>query len=184
MDVEWSVAAAEDDPVVVVPWCDEDAACKFVDLRADSSSVEQIPEALAWPEIGAALRLLNAESSGLWTAKCDVWELSDDEKSLDFGHVAHGIGSYIDVFLLGETLFISLGAQVAQMQRWAKSLSRLNQENARAELVLRPAQCFGTEGFATTVYVYGYGEETNDARRHWAEALADVVQTILYETLE
>lgn len=184
MDVEWSVAAADDDPVIVVPWSDERGACRFADLRDDPAAVEQIPEALAWPEITSALRQLNAAASKVWTAKCDVWELSDDEKSLDFGPVPHGIGSYVDVFSSREELYMSRGEQMMLIQRWAKALVRVERDDARAEFVLRPAQSFGAEGFATTAYIYGYGDTTNEARRHWAEALAEVVQTILHETLE
>lgn len=184
MEVEWSVAAGEDDPVIVVPWSDDAGVCVYVDLRACPDRIEQIAEACAWPELRTVLLLLNAPASGVWTAKCDAWELTEDEKALDFGPVAYGVGCYIDVIREQEALFASFEGQLTALQRVAAATLALASQDARADFVLRPAQNGPAAGFATTVYVYGYGEQLQEARERWAQALGNVVRAILYETVE
>ncbi len=184
MEVEWSAAAAADDPVIVVPWSDDAGACSYVDLRSDPDRVSQIPEVTHWPELRSALLLLNAKASGLRTSKCDAWQLSDEEKSLDFGPVAFGTGSYIDILALQDKLFATVDDQVALLKRIATSLIHVEPEDARAELILRPAWYDNAPGFGMTVYVYGYGDNVGHARKCWATALANVVQVLLQETLE
>jgi hypothetical protein len=184
MEVEWSVAAAVDDPVIVVPWSDAAGTCSYIDLRVNPAMIQEIPETVQWPEIRSALLLLHAETSGLRTSKCDAWELSDEEKVLDFGRVAFGIGSYIDIMCEQDELFASLERQLGLLKRIVTSAERLGPEEARADLVLRPAWNMQAIGFGTTVYVYGYGDNLDEAREHWATALANLVRVILQETLE
>lgn len=184
MDADWSVAAAVDDPVIVVPWLDDVGIYTYVDLRAAPDRVEQVPETAQWPELSSALLLLNAPASGMFTSKCDAWELSDEEKLLDFGPVSFGIGSYIDLLYESDKLFASLEKQVMLLKQIAMSAAHLDHANARAEFILRPARKKEAAGFGTTVYVYGYGENPDEARARWAMGLADVVGVILRETLE
>lgn len=184
MEAEWSVDAGADDPVIVVPWSDDRGNCGYLDLRGNPDLVEQIPETAQWPELRSALLLLNAEDSELWTSKCDAWELTEEEKSLDFGSVAFGIGCYIDILSAQSEQFASLDDQVALVKRLTRETALLRFDDARADFILRPAWIDEVAGFGTTAYVYGYGENPAEARRHWANVLAAVVRLILDETFK
>lgn len=179
MDAEWSVAAAEDDPIVVVPWHDEASALAYIDLRQEPARIDEIAEAHEWPEIREALLRLNAEGSLISTAKCDAWELSEEEKQLDFGAVSSGFGAYFDALSRDLSSFLSLQQQIAAAQRLAGQASILPPENARAEFVVRPASWHEQQGYSITIYVYGYGEADAAARSQWSEALMAVVDCVV-----
>jgi hypothetical protein len=175
MDAEWSVAASEDDPVLVVPWSDPATPLAFIDVRNNPALVDQISEARAWPEIRSALLRLNAKGSPMWTAKCDAWALSDDEKQLDFGPVSTGFGAYLDTIPHDLRAFSSLSAQRSRAEQLTARAKTLSPVEARAEFVLRPALCFGRQGYALTFYVFGYGDSDAGARAQWSEAMASIV---------
>lgn len=184
MDTEWWVEAGEQHPVLVVPWLDKTSASVYVDLRTDAAGIEQVPEAAAWPELRSALLLINARGTGLWTAKCDAWELGDDEKELDFGPVACGIGCYIDIGCATPAEFASLDKQLSLIQLWSALAAHLEPKEGRALFILRPAEYHQTPGFATSVYVYGYGMDMREARVQWGLGLKSVIRTILAEKVE
>jgi hypothetical protein len=173
MDTNWSVEAAEDDPVIVIPWSDAEGVVRFIDPRTHPDLLHQLPEAIAWPEIRSALQVLNAETSSVWTAKCDAWMLSNGEKMLDFGTVLHGFGSYFDVIPHDLEHFSSLPRQTAVVQKLASEARKLPPEDARVDFILRPASLMEKAGYAATVYVYGYGDEEQTARENWSQALSN-----------
>ncbi len=175
MDAEWSVAAANDDPVIVVPWRDEQSRLCYLDLQASPHLIDQIPEARQWPEIRSALMQLNAPGSPVWTAKCDAWELSDEEKQLDFGPVAVGFGAYLDILDRNQQRFSSLDIQIAYAKSLASSAGSLSPQDAAAQFVVRPAQWHEREGYAVTAYIYGYGQDPSAARFEWQAALRSTV---------
>jgi hypothetical protein len=178
MDAEWSVAAGDDDPVLVAPWCEEAGVLEYIDLRQDLALVDRIPEARAWPEIRSALLRLNADGSRVWTAKCDAWVLLEEEKQLDFGAVASGFGAYFDVIARDLNAFVSLAAQMSVARKLKAIAIDLAPVEARAEFVLRPARWHEQEGYALTVYVYGYGEDEEAARSQWWDALRNIADAV------
>jgi hypothetical protein len=178
MDAEWSVAAGDDDPVVVTPWCEEAGALEYIDVRQDPALVERIAEARAWPEMRSALLRLNEDGSQVWTAKCDAWILSEEEKQLDFGVVSSGFGAYFDAIARDLSVFVSLDAQMSAARKLTAIAMELAPKDARAEFVLRPARWHEQEGYALTVYVYGYGEGEEAARSQWSEALRNIADAV------
>jgi len=175
MDTNWSVEAAEDDPVVVIPWSDDDGVVRFIDPRTHPNLLDQLPEAITWPEIRSALKTINAETSAVWSAKCDAWVLSNGDKMLDFGTVLHGFGAYFDVIPHDLEHFSSLSRQTAAIEKLASKARKLPPEDARTDLILRPALLMNKAGYAATVYVYGYGNEEQTARENWSQALSNVM---------
>jgi len=191
MDAEWSVAAAADDPVLIVPWSsstDEAGAERFeearvqhfIDLRADPARIDDIPEAAHWPELRTALLQLNAANSPVFTAKCDAWELSEEERQLDFGPVANGIGAYIDILPLQIETYRSLSAQIAMARRLTASVRPLPPPDARLDCILRPAQWRERAGYALTLHIFGYGDDLLTARAHWTQAIEQIVDLVLH----
>jgi hypothetical protein len=126
----------------------------------------------------SALLRLNGNDSPVWTAKCDVWTLSEEEKQLDFGPVASGLGAYVDTIPRDLNSFSSLPVQIAVAQRLVALAMEVSLDDARVEYVLRPAQWHEREGYALTIYVYGYGSDEDEARSQWSTALGCIVDHI------
>jgi hypothetical protein len=164
VEADWSVAAGDADPVLVVPWRDEAGGLVFIDLRDDPALVDRIPEARDWPEMRSALLRLNGNDSPVWTAK--------------FGPVASGLGAYVDTIPRDLNSFSSLPVQIAVAQRLVALAMEVSLDDARVEYVLRPAQWHEREGYALTIYVYGYGSDEDEARSQWSTALGCIVDHI------
>ncbi len=179
VEADWSVEAAGDDPVLVVPWASEDGSLCFIDVRHEPERVQEISECQEVPELCSALLSLNQPESGVWTAKCDAWELTAEEaaaeaESLDLPSVEEGpagFASYIDILLADGNAF----QQFALHEAWAKALvystTQVPINHARAEYVVRVANVHSVDGFAMTAYIYGLGVDLKTAKTAWAVAL-------------
>lgn len=190
MLAEWSAECAEDDPTLVVPWSDPATGAHFIDLRAQPYDIAEISEAEQYPALSRALRALNAVRSPFLTAKCDAWHLSGPEHAdalaslrleldLDEENAAAGFGSYIDLLWRERTLFASAHQQQDRLDRLTRRATRLQQQEARLECILRPAvyEANGTalEGYAFSLYLLAVGTHPANAQRQWELALEDVV---------
>jgi hypothetical protein len=183
MEADWTVALAPGDPIVAVPWAgpeDKIRSFKFVDLRLGAHQVDEIEEARSTPALRSALLVLNADTSPLWTAKCDAWTSSVDEGAEPFdpyemdadpGEVAFGAGSYVD--LLPRDVGFRAGFE--RQEHWIRAVTEVLRSTpasaARVELVLRRAEVEGASGFAVTWFVEGCGSTAQRAGQRWAEAL-------------
>lgn len=189
MLTDWSAACGADDPVLVVPWATPDGALHWVDLREDPYAVNEIAEAEDYPALLAALRSLNGARSPVFTAKCDVWSMDEeelgairDELLLDNEVAAAGLSTYIDLLWRDRAVFASPHRVEQLLYRLERVISELPHSLASAELVMRPAvvELDGTvgEGFAVTLYVRGVGVDRAEAVLRWDEALR-AITTIL-----
>jgi hypothetical protein len=190
MDADWSVDAAADDPVVVVPWTDEGGGAGFVDLLSDPGAIHLLPEAVRHDGMREALLRLNQPSSGLGSAKCDVWKISEEEMEslaarFDLVATGCGLGSYVDVLLTEG--FAS--AELAGYETWARRMVRAlsegaledprDEEGSCAEFVVRPASLNGVWGYAVTMYVWSVGDDEGAVKQRWSRALRQVVSVLL-----
>ncbi|MHB8303106.1 MAG: hypothetical protein ACYDC6_09770 [Acidobacteriaceae bacterium] len=183
MHADWSVACGADDPAIVIPWTDKiDGPLRYVDLRNHPSAIEEIPEAVQYPCLAAALLQWNAPLAPLFTAKCDVWSFDADEFDAEDlpGHAcAHA--SYIDLVPKRPEAFSSFAASERQLRSWTAFADSIDMPAARCEWTLRPAMLLagvGAEevlsaqsGFAATLYVWGYGASQKEAAAAWCAAL-------------
>ena len=189
MDADWSVQCAADDPIVVIPWRNVTGTVTYIDLRAFPKAIMQIPEAARYPAIATALRRWNQPDSPLYTAKCDVWmypaDLFDAE---DLPGFAFAQGSYVDLLLRDPNLFADFPAAEAQLRRWTQTVRNIDLQNARCEWTLRralifppgkhpgyPADVAPVQGFATSLYVWGYGATPESTATAWAAALESLI---------
>jgi hypothetical protein len=182
MDVEWSVEAGVDDPVIVVPWSGLSSSTgeliRYLDIKANPGAINELEEAKAWPEVRQILTILNGLESPVWTAKCDAWMLDEDELQLDFGPVAFGFGLYVDVFVDRQSDFAALTALQLLVQQWAELARRLAPDEARVDFIIRPAQLQDETGFAISTYIFGYGRQATEARKNWGAACAAVATLV------
>jgi hypothetical protein len=188
VETDWSVAAAADDPAIEAEWSDAGSGLRFADLRVDAAEQERriaaLPETAAAPALGRALALLNAPGGMLMTTKCDRWTMDTDELAemadlLDAQEAAHGVASYIDVLMAHQVPM----SDFLLHEEWARTTARraaaLDLENARLDIVVRPARREGAWGFGLTVYCYGVGEDAHQAGAAWSEALERTVPLLI-----
>ncbi|WP_260703469.1 hypothetical protein [Edaphobacter flagellatus] len=179
---EWSVECGADDPVLVVPWSDpNDPSRHFIDLRENPYDLDWLEEASQHPALLHALRALNAPRSPVFTAKCDVWTLGNDdlaalrfELNLIPEDAPTGIASYIDLIWRERSTFVSFHQHEQIMHRIERLAAPLNHPYAMLECVLRPAliDLSGPqEGFAISLYLKALGHNPDAAEQNWGAAL-------------
>ena len=188
METDWSVAAGAEDPVIETGWSDAASGLAWVDLRVEGetqrSRIAALPEAARSHAMAEALALLNAPHGLLMTTKCDRWRLSDEERAeladaLDAPIAASGYGSYIDVLMAHAVPM----ADFLLHEEWARTTSRrcaaLAVEDARLELVVRPAHRGEHWGYGLTVYCYAGGADEVHAEAAWTRAVAQVTPVLI-----
>lgn len=191
MQSDWTVACAADDPEIVIPWAGKNPSLRFVDLRRSPEAIMQIPEAAEYPCIAAALRRWNQPDTSLFTAKCDVWsypaKLFDAE---DLPEFTFARGSYVDLLSAEAATFTSFEICERQLRAWTEIARSVDLLACRSEWTLRPARIFPSSpmpppaknpsqnGFATTLYTWGYGNSPQSAAIAWAAALQAFVETV------
>ena len=191
MQSEWTVACAADDPEIVIPWAGKDPRLRFVDLRQSPNALREIPEAAEYPCVAAALRRWNQPDTSLFTAKCDVWSYpaklfdAEDLPEFDFAR-----GSYIDLLSADAATFASFEACERQLRVWKEVSQSIELPACRCEWTLRPARIFpglplplpaihpSRNGFATTLYTWGYGDSPQSAAIAWAVALQALIEPV------
>jgi hypothetical protein len=176
----WAIELAEESPVLVVPWQDDSGSVAYVDLRGHAEAIDEIPEARANPALAGLLLALNAPESRWATAKCDRWELDDEDLEaasfeLELVHderYSSGVGSYVDIYLLDPAQFVSLEHHRELLERLTQALICAGAEpRALLELTLRRCIAGGSDGYAITAFVYAMGGDAESAQANWADAL-------------
>lgn len=158
MEADWSVEVGSDLPVIVVPWDG------FVDLRLHLDAVDKIAEVANNRALAEALIKLNATDSPVFTSKCDLWSLAEDEIDVfEFDasreEAQQGIACYIDIIAHSPALFASFAMHETWVRHATFALRAHLQPQARAEFVIRPAlyirdeKANAQDGFAITLYV-------------------------------
>lgn len=188
METDWSVAAGGDDPVIEVPWSEAATGLAWVDLRIDGetqrSRIAALPEVAAWPAMAHALALLNAPRGLLMTTKADRWVLSDAERAeladtLDAAIPGCGYGLYVDVLMAHAVPM----ADFLLHEEWARTTAlrcaAMAIEDARLELVVRPAHKDAVWGYGLTVYCYTGGADEVRAQAVLDKALEQTVPVLI-----
>jgi hypothetical protein len=178
MHADYAVELGREDPALELPWCSDDGASRYRDLKRHPDLVLQIAEAANAPELSAFLTRINAAGFPLQTAKCDVWcstEISTEEEI--FG-AANKFGSYVDLVFTGDEPRLLLEKHESLAKSLCGLLQRAPEMAASVELVIRrcyyhpddnPAE--SSSGFCITTYVSGFGEDEAEARQRWSIAL-------------
>jgi hypothetical protein len=188
METDWSVAAGSDDPMIEAHWSDAASGLRWVDLRVDGetqrSRIAALPEATQSPALARALSLLNAPRGLLMTTKCDRWVLSDDERAeladaLDAPVPALGYGSYIDVLMAHAVPMADFLLHEEWARMTALRCAALPIEDARVEVVVRPAHKDDVWGYGLTLYCYAGGADTSLAGGVLDDALKHTVPVLI-----
>ncbi len=184
MDADFSVELGAEDETLVFPWSSGDGRLRYYDLKRQPDLLLYIDEAARWQELGEFLAQVNSAASRLQSAKCDVWfttKLAEDEAI--YG-AAGKFASYVDLLFAADAPRFSFAQHEDWVKRLTKLLGRAPQISSAAEFVIR--RCFyaqtggdAREGFYVTFYLFGYGDDQEDARRRWGIGMKLVGNAIL-----
>jgi len=183
MDADFSIELGREDPVLDFPWTDPEGRLAYVDLKRHPEMLASLGEVSQFPELGEFLRAVNSAISIVESAKCDAWatdELSSDEEI--FG-ASHKFASYVDLVFTGDDDRQSLASHERSAKRLVELLRRAPETASSAEVCVRRAyyDCEReiVEGCYFTVYVNGFGDDQEKARKNWEIALRLVANALV-----
>jgi hypothetical protein len=140
MEADWEVEIGGGAPVIEAEWPG------FVDLRGEPERVNEMEEVARFAPLGKLLKALNAPTSPLGTAKCDVWEAESGE-----------LCCYVDLLPVEGRVF----SDWAEAENFCREVVvRLEAKpevdsgsEIRVDLVVRAAVAGQMEGFGVTAYL-------------------------------
>jgi hypothetical protein len=175
MDADFSIELGREDPVLDFPWEDPSGQFIYRDLKQHPELLPQIEEAEKLPELEEFLRAMNSVRSLVETAKCDAWETTELGAEEEICDASHKCASYVDVVFAEPKAQQSLPSHEQFARKLVELLRRAPETPSAAEVCVR--RCYFTEdggvreGFYCTLYVTGYGQDSDGARQNWAVAL-------------
>jgi hypothetical protein len=184
MEADWEIEVGGESPVIDAHWPGS------VDLRRHPERVLQLPEAQAFPVLAQALEVLNAETSPVWTSKCDVWPIVDlagfdpDELDAPAGCDAHAIGGYLDLLLRDERKWDLIATAAADCKHLCSLLREVPLRCCRVDLVVRQAifdsahLADGSMSLAMTAYFTACGPTPAEAAATIQAALAEFARVL------
>ena len=191
MDATVSVELGPEDASLEIPW--QSGEVRYYDLKRHPELLLELPESHN-REMSEFLTAMNASLSMLETAKCDTW-LSDQMEDLEAIYAASWkFGSYVDLIFTDPKARLGFAGHENFAKRSAALLRRAPDVPAAAEFIVRrcryaedsaggEAQPGGSskpaDGFCLTFYLFGYGDDEDEARRRWGIALKTVENALL-----
>jgi hypothetical protein len=181
MDATVSVELGAEDPVLEVPWQAGDL--RYFDLKRHPELLLELPETQRNREMAEFLAAMNSPLSMLETVKCDTW-ISDrlEEEEAVYG-ASWKFGCYVDLIFTDACERSSFCSHENFAARTARLLRRAPDLPSAAEFIVRRchyhpgaagadvADAGQENGFYLTFYLFGYGDDEDEARRRWGIAL-------------
>ena len=183
MDADFSIELGREDPVLDFPWTDPAGKLAYFDLKRHLEMIAKVSEADKFSELAEFLKRVNSARSVVESAKCDVWQTTELSVEEEIFGASHKFACYVDLVFSEPAPRLSLAAHESLARRLTELLRRAPEIAAAAEICIR--RCFiaeaerTSEGFYFTVYVNGYGNDEDRARRSWAIAVELVASAIL-----
>lgn len=191
MDATVSVELGAEDARLEIPWQSGDL--RYCDLKRYPELLLELPESQN-REMAEFLSAMNSELSMLETAKCDTW-LSDRMEEQEALYAASWkFGSYVDLVFADPKARSGFAGHENFARRSAALLRRVPDIPAAAEFIVRRCRyasgaagaearpdgdAAAAEGFYLTFYLFGYGDDEDEARRRWGIALKVVENALL-----
>jgi hypothetical protein len=191
MQADYSLELGRDDHALELPWASPDGTQRYLDLKRQPELLLNVLEAADNRDLAEFLVTLNGATTPVETAKCDTWRSDEIHPEEEIFGAPWKFGSYVDV------VFTAPGqrALLDQHQSLARNITALLQRvpdfAAAAEFIVR--RCYShspdtlehgasEDGFCITIYVSGFGDHPDDARKNWVIGLK-VVQNALMQLL-
>lgn len=189
MLADFSLELGREDHALEVPWASPDGTQRYFNLKRRPELLLDVMETADNRELAEFLVALNAPASIVETAKCDTWFSNEIYPEEEVFGAATKFGSYVDVIFSEMEQRASLAVHEALAEGVARLLQRAPDFAASADFVVR--RCYShtaadpeqsEDGYCVTVYVNGFGDQEDDARKNWVIGLK-VVQNALMQAL-
>ena len=175
------VELGADDATLELPWAAPEGP-RYFDLKRQPELLLNIEEAHRVPELGEFLTAVNAPGSLVESAKCDAWFSAEVNPEEEIFGASCKFASYVDLVFSSEAARFAF----AEHEQFARQLSQLLQRvpeiPSAAEFLIRRAYFHQEEeirdGFYITCYLFGYGDDEEQARQRWVIGLKLVENAI------
>jgi len=185
MDATVSVELGAEDAHLEIPWQAGDV--RYYDLKRHPELLLELPESHN-REMAEFLTAMNSALSMLETAKCDTW-LSDQMEQQEAIYAASWkFCSYVDLIFTDPKARSRFAGHENFAKRSARLLRRAPDIPSAAEFIVRRCRYApeepgsssdAAEGFYLTFYLFGYGDDEDEARRRWGIGLKVVENALL-----
>ncbi len=178
MDATVSVELGAEDAHLEIPWQAGDL--RYYDLKRHPELLLELPESHN-REMAEFLTAMNSALSMLETAKCDTW-LSDQMEAQEAIYAASWkFCSYVDLIFTDPKARLGFAGHENFAKRIARLLRRAPDIPSAAEFIVRRCRYAvdAAEGFYLTFYLFGYGDDEDEARRRWGIGLKVVENALL-----
>jgi len=189
MDATVTVELGADDAHLEIPWQAGDL--RYCDLKRHPELLLELPESHN-REMAEFLTAMNSALSMLETAKCDTW-LSDQMEEPESMYAASWkFCCYVDLIFTDPKARYGFTGHENFAKRIARLLRRAPDIPSAAEFIVRrcryapdelavavPPGGNSEEGFYLTFYLFGYGDDEDEARRRWGIGLKVVENALL-----
>ena len=190
MDATVSVELGAEDPHLEVPWRAGDL--RYYDLKRHPELLLELPESHN-REMSEFLTAMNSALSMLETVKSDTWLSDQMEEQEKIYAATWKFCSYVDLIFTDPRVRAGFAAHENFGKRIAGLLRRAPDIPSAAEFIVRrcyyapravgaetaPGGPEAGEGFCLTFYLFGYGDDEDEARRRWGIALKVVENALL-----
>jgi hypothetical protein len=181
VEADFAVELGTGDATLELPWSSLEGP-GYYDLKRQPELLLNIEEARRVPELGEFLASVNAANSIFETAKCDAWSSTEINPEEEIFGAPFKFGSYVDLVFSAEAARNSLPEHERRARQLTQLLKRVPEIPCAAEFLIR--RCFyhkdeaTLDGFYLTFYLFGYGEDNEQARQRWAIGLKLVENAI------
>jgi hypothetical protein len=182
VQADFAVELGKDDETLEMPWASGADGPQYYDLKRHPELLREVEEAQRFRELGEFLAAVNSGAGAIETAKCDAWASTEINPEEDIFGAHCKFGCYVDILFSDERARFSF----PEHELWAKRMIGLLKKSpeipAAAEFLIR--RCYYHvaegmhEGFYTTSYVFGYGDDEAQARQRWSIGLKLVEDAI------
>ncbi len=176
MQADWEIEIGGDAPIIDAYWSG------FVDLRTTPERISEVVEVESLPGLADALMRLNRPGQQYWSAKCDVWILTEfDPDEMDAPRTSSNdaIACYIDILPAAPGEWREVSEASAWCEQLCRALQASPQGACRADLILRRAsEGPGHDALGVTAYISACGSNPMLAETNLDAALAVFAESI------
>lgn len=158
-----------------VPWEKADGSARYLDLRDDPKTIQEIEPARRHRPLHNFLATVNSADSVFSTARCRVWIEPETAEASEFA-------SEIHLFFALEDLNAERSHYDGLCQRLVELLAHESGETVSAELRVRRCQFrqTGGSGYCLAIFLRARGETAGQAEIRWGLGLAHLQQALLF----
>jgi hypothetical protein len=193
MLAEFSVEIGPEDHCLEIPWRSADGSLRYFNLKSQPELLLEITETHDNRELAEFLAAINQPGSQLETVKCDTWLTDELDVEDEIFGVPLKFGAYLDLIFSDPRQRLSFEKHEEFARSLAKLLRKVPDIAAGTELVLR--RCYyhrddkfdldkSDNGFYLTLYLYGYGDDEDGAKKNWVIGLKLLQNALLQVTAQ